>query len=77
MVMNISRIEANLQKVLNNFTEETFIYDLFLAYGKPNASITRLKKSYNISKRKDEVIWRKNLCFRKVNENDLYNEIND
>ena len=41
------------------------------------SSITRLKNSYNLSKRKDEVIWKKNLCFRSVHENDLYSEIDN
>lgn len=73
--MNICKTEENIRKLADNFNEATFIYDLLLAYGKPKASITRLQKSYNLSKRNNEVIWKKNLCFRRVNENDLYSEI--
>lgn len=29
--MNIAQIEENLQKLLQNFSEEEFIYDLLLA----------------------------------------------
>ena len=35
--MNIGKIEENIREVLNNYTPETFIYDLLLAYGKPKA----------------------------------------
>lgn len=75
--MDLSRTEENIRKLAGNINEETFIYDLLLAYGKPKASITRLKNSYNLSKRKDEIIWEKNLCFRSVHENDLYSEIDN
>ena len=75
--MNICKTEENIRKLADNFNEATFIYDLLLAYGKPKASITRLQKSYNLSKRNNEVIWKKNLCFRRVSENDLYSEIDN
>ncbi len=75
--MNICKTEENIRKLADNFNETTFIYDLLLAYGKPKAAITRLQKSYNLSKRNNEVIWKKNLCFRRVSENDLYSEIDN
>jgi hypothetical protein len=49
--MNVTQIE-NLQKIINEFSEETFIYDLLNACGLPKSSITRLKKeSLNLSKK--------------------------
>lgn len=75
--MNICKTEENIRKLADNYNEATFIYDLLLAYGKPKAAITRLQKSYNLSKRNNEVIWKKNLCFRRVSENDLYSEIDN
>lgn len=75
--MNICKTEENIRKLADNFNEATFIYDLLLAYGKPKSAITRLQKSYNLSKKNNEVIWKKNLCFRRVSENDLYSEIDN
>lgn len=70
--MSTSKIEENLQGVLNNFTPQTFIYDLLCAYGKPKATIIRLQKGdYNSSKNKDEILWKKNLFFKKVNKTEL------
>ncbi len=38
--MNIAKVEENILNLIKTFTEETFIYDLLLAYGKPRASIS-------------------------------------
>jgi len=63
--MNITQIENNLQKLMNRFNKETFIYDLLLAYGLPKASITRLKKGdLNLSKVEGEICWKKKVFFR-------------
>ena len=42
--MNITQIEKNLSKLIKNLNEETFIYDLLLAYNLPKATVTRLQK---------------------------------
>lgn len=42
--MNIAQIEENLQKLTASFSQETFIFDLLLAYGTPKATITRLQQ---------------------------------
>jgi hypothetical protein len=74
--VNISNIEENIQEVLNNFTPGTFIYDLLCAYGKPKASIARLQKgNLNLSKKADEIIWKKNLYFKRVKKEDLYSTL--
>ena len=63
--MNIAEIEQNVHDVLKAFSHDTFIYDLLAAYGKPQASISRLKNgSYNLSKTEGEVIWKKVVFFR-------------
>ena len=70
--MNISVIEGNLQAVLNNFKPKTFIYDLIGAYGKPKASIARLQKGdLNLSKNKGEILWKENLFFKEVENEEL------
>ena len=45
--MNIAQIESNLQQIVSELNKETFIYDLLLAYGKPKASIQKLKLGSN------------------------------
>ena len=54
--MNIAQIENNLQNLIKNFSKDTFIFDLLLAYGLPKASITRLQNgNLNLSKVQGEV----------------------
>ncbi|MGE0631258.1 MAG: class I SAM-dependent DNA methyltransferase [Parachlamydiales bacterium] len=74
--MNISKIEENIREVLSDFSRDTFIYDLLGAFGKPKASIARLQKgSLNLSKKPGEIIWKKNLYFKKVEKGDLYSTL--
>lgn len=65
--MNIALIEQNVKQVLLTSNQETFIFDLLLAYGKPKASINRLQasgtSSYNLSKEAGVVLWKSNVCF--------------
>lgn len=77
IIMNTQEISAQLYNLVNNLSPETFIYDLLSIYGKPKASISRLQKGdLNISKRDDEVLWKKQICFREVATNDLYSAPN-
>ena len=74
--MNIEKLENNIQSLVTNLTEKTFIYDLLLAYKQPTASITRLKKgNYNLSKIPGEILWKKKLFFKEEAESDLHNLI--
>ncbi len=74
--MNIERLENNIQSLLENLDETTFIYDLLLAYGQPRSSITRLQKGdYNLSKIPGEIIWKKKLFFKKELLEDLHSLI--
>jgi len=71
--MNISQIEQNLQTLMNDFSEDEFIYDLLLAYGLPKASITRLKKgSYDLSDGDDVVSWKKKVYYKVERKEDLH-----
>jgi hypothetical protein len=74
--MNIAQIEVNLQSLIQNYTQETFIYELLLAYGLPKASITRLQKgNLNLSKIEGEISWKKKLFFKPVFNQDLQEAI--
>jgi hypothetical protein len=76
--MNLTQIEANLQQVISNFNEDTFIFDLLLAYGQPKASITRLQQGgLNLSKVEGEIAWKKKLFFKAVENDDLHGLIDD
>ena len=76
--MNIAQIESNIQKLINSFTQETFIYGLLLAYGLPKASITRLQKgNLNLSKVDGEISWKKKVFFKEVFEQDLHVTISE
>ena len=75
--MNIAQIEANLQKLILSFSKSSFIYDLLLAYGQPKASITRLQKGLNLSKTEGELLWKKKLFFKEVENEDIHQVIED
>jgi hypothetical protein len=71
--MNIAQIEENLQNLILNYTQDTFIYELLLVYGLPKASITRLQKgNLNLSKVEGEISWKKKLFFKPVFNEDLH-----
>jgi type I restriction-modification system DNA methylase subunit len=71
--MNLSQIEKNLSKLIKNLNEETFIYDLLLAYGFGPSLISRLKNGlYNLSKVEGEISLKKKLFFKKVYNEDLH-----
>lgn len=76
--MTITQIEKNLQKLINNFNQETFIYDLLLAYGSPKASISRLQNgNLNLFKGPGVVNWKKKVLFKEVFEQDLHQALAD
>ncbi len=76
--MNSDQIEKNVHELIQNFAKEEFIFDLLLAYGKPQATITLLKKGrHNLSKRLGEIILKKNLFFQEVQNQDLHSTIDD
>ena len=79
--MNISQIEENVKAIVKDFNSESFIYQLLEAYGKPRASITKLKidgkGSYNLSKVDGEILWKKQLLYKPVKGNHLHAIIDD
>lgn len=71
--MNIAQIENNLKLLFNSFDENSFIYDLLLAFGQPRASIKRLQDGgLNLSKNDGEILWKKKLFFKVSTDSDLH-----
>ena len=71
--MNSNQIENSVAKLIKNFSKDTFIYDLLLAYGFKNASISRIQKgASNLSKVEGEVSLKKRLLFKEVYDKDLH-----
>jgi hypothetical protein len=71
--MDITQIEQNIKNIFNSFSEDNFIYDLLLAYGRPKSSITRLREgNLNLSGIDGEVSWKKQLFFKPEFEVDLH-----
>lgn len=79
--MNIAQIEEKVQALAGNIKQADFLYELLECYGKPKASITRLrmigKGSYNLSKNADEVLWKKQVYFKTANSDKLLTIIDE
>lgn len=76
--MNIAQIETNLQNLMQNFNQETFIYEFMLAFGFPKTTIARLQKGgTNMSKIDGEVLLKKKLWFKPVASAQLYQTIDE
>ena len=76
--MNIGQIESKLRELAESHSGDSFIYDLLLAYGLPKASIARLQKgSLNLSKLPGEIIWKRKMYFRTVQNEDLHGAIDE
>ena len=73
--MNIGQIAEKVKLLAEKNDEAEFLFSLLECYGKPKASITRLKMvgkgSYNLSKQPDEVIWKKQVYFKRTNSEHL------
>lgn len=73
--MNIAQVEEKVKALAGGVKQAEFLYDLLECYGKPKASITRLKMvgkgSYNLSKNADEVLWKKQVYFKATNSDKL------
>jgi type II restriction/modification system DNA methylase subunit YeeA len=69
--MNFATIEANIQKLIENFSQETFIYDFLVAYGTPKPTITLLKKgNRNLAKKDGQIILKNKLFFEEAKNQD-------
>lgn len=79
--MNIAQVEEKVKALAGGIKKAEFLYDLLECYGKPKASITRLKiigkGSYNLSKNADEVLWKKQVYFKATNSDKLLTIIDE
>ncbi|HRF57307.1 MAG TPA: N-6 DNA methylase, partial [Campylobacterales bacterium] len=63
--MTISQIESNLYELVENISNDTFVFDMLGAFGFPNATIKRLQHSeHNRLKELGELTLRKYLFFK-------------
>lgn len=73
--MNIALVAEKVKVLAGSIKQADFLFDLLECYGKPKASITRLKMvgkgSYNLSKNADEVLWKKQVYFKTTNSDKL------
>ncbi len=78
--MDLNKLEQDIAKITMHLDNDSFIYELLLAYDFPKATITRLKKGdYNKSKNADasnkdnqEILWKKHLFFKVEQNQDLH-----
>lgn len=79
--MNIAQVEEKVKALAGGVKQADFLYDLLECYGKPRASITRLKiagkGSYNLSKNADEVLWKKQVYYKATNSDKLLTIIDE
>jgi len=76
--MNSNNIENNVKAIVDNLNQETFIYELLLAYGISKTSIVRLKKGdFNLSKIEGEVLYKNKIFFKTSNADRLLIEVED
>ena len=79
--MNISQVEEKVKALVGNIDQAEFLFNLLDCYGKPKASITRLKiagkGSYNLSKQADEVLWKKQVYFKTTESDQLLSVIDE
>ena len=79
--MNISQVGEKVKSLVENNNQAEFLFNLLECYGKPKASITRLKMvgkgSYNLSKNSDEVLWKKQVYFKSTDSDQLLSVIDE
>lgn len=63
--MYVSKIEENLQALITNLDEESFIHNLLLAYDLSKSSITSLIGCYNVVSGQKEILWKSKVFFKK------------
>lgn len=79
--MNIAQVEEKVKALAGGIKQAEFLYALLECYGKPKASVTRLKMvgkgSYNLSKKADEVLWKKQVFFKATKSDKLLSVIDE
>ena len=77
--MSLVEIENKLKALTVNINKNNFIFEFLLSYDQPKATIKRLiKGDYNLSKKNNQVIWKKKIFYEKiVNNEDVHDRIDD
>jgi hypothetical protein len=79
--MNIAQVEEKVKALVSNPDQTEFLFNLLECYGKPKASITRLKMvgkgGYNLSKKPNEVLWKKQVYFKATDSDELLSVIDE
>src|ERR1035437_6495877 len=75
--MNIAQISDNLEKLVESFRKDSFVFDLLLAYGTPKATISRLRQGDSAMFSGETVIIKKKLFFNSVVDEDLQTVIDN
>jgi len=77
--MSLVEIENKLKTLTVNINKNDFIFEFLLSYDQPKATIKRLiKGDYNLSKKNNQVIWKKKIFYEKiVNNEDVHDRIDD
>lgn len=79
--MNIAQVEEKVRTLICDIDQAEFLFNLLDCYGKPKASITRLKivgkGSYNLAKNAHEVLWKKQVYFKATDSDKLLSVIDE
>lgn len=78
--MNLAQISDNLEKLVESFNKDSFIFDLLLAYGTPKATISRLKlssESFVATSTEQTIVIKKKLFFKSVVDEHLQTVIDN
>ncbi len=74
--MTSHEIEQHVRRIFENFSNESFLFDLLLAYGISKTSITRLKSGdFNLSKVEGEILYKKKVFFKEEKSDKLLSSI--
>lgn len=76
--MQSQKIEEDVRKLVENFSQEDFIYDFLLAFGFTKMSIKRLREgNSNLSKKENQLIIKQKLFYEFSADGDIYSIIDD
>ena len=78
VLMQSQKIEEDVRKLVENFSEEDFIYDFLLAFGFTKMQIKRLREgNSNLSKKENRLIIKQKLFYEFSKDGDIYSIIDD
>lgn len=76
--MQSQKIEEDVRKLVENFSQEDFIYDFLIAFGFTKMSIKRLREgNSNLSKKENQLIIKQKLFYEFSANGDIYSIIDD